>query len=42
MEVLSADEFRRSRRGTDYGYNTDWYSEIPRPLFYLSSSYYAI
>lgn len=23
-QVLSADEFRRSRRGNDYGYSTDW------------------
>ena len=27
-DILSADEFRRSRRGTDYGYNTDWYDLI--------------
>lgn len=39
MEVLSADEFRRSRRGTDYGYNTDWYSEITRPAAYDINQY---
>ena len=39
MAVLSADEFRRSRRGTDYGYNTDWYSEITRPAAYDINQY---
>lgn len=39
MEVLSAEEFRRSRRGTDYGYNTDWYSEITRPAAYDINQY---
>jgi TonB-dependent SusC/RagA subfamily outer membrane receptor len=34
MQVLTADEFRRSRRGTDYGASTDWYSEITRPVAY--------
>ena len=39
MAVLSADEFRRSRRGTDYGYTTDWYSQITRPAAYDINQY---
>lgn len=39
MEVLCADEFRRSRRGTDYGANTDWYSQITRPAAYDINQY---
>ena len=39
MQVLSADEFRRSRRGTDYGASTDWYSEITRPVAYDLNQY---
>ena len=39
MQVLSADEFRRSRRGTDYGASTDWYSEITRPVAYDINQY---
>ena len=39
MAVLSADEFRRSRRGTDYGYNTDWYGAITRPAAYDINQY---
>mgnify|MGYP002624426028 CR=1 FL=1 len=39
VEVLTADEFRRSRRGTDYGANTDWYSEITRPAAYDINQY---
>ncbi len=38
-QVLTADEFRRSRRGTDYGANTDWYSEITRPMAYDINQY---
>ncbi len=30
-QVMSADEFRRSRRGTDFGASTDWYSQIIKP-----------
>jgi len=37
--VLTADEFRRARRGTDYGYNTDWYSEITHPAAYDINQY---
>lgn len=39
MAVLTADEFRRSRRGTDYGASTDWYSEITRPVAYDINQY---
>ena len=41
-EVLTADEFRRSRRGNDYGYNTDWYSLIMRDFSYDNNQYLAI
>lgn len=41
-EILSADEFRRSRRGTDYGYNTDWYDLITRPVSYNLNQYVGI
>ncbi len=39
MAVLTADEFRRSRRGTDYGAETDWYSEVTRPYSYDINQY---
>lgn len=39
LEVLTADEFRRARRGTDYGANTDWYKEITRPVAYDINQY---
>ena len=37
--VLTADEFRRSRRGTDYGASTDWYGAITRPATYDINQY---
>lgn len=37
--VLTSDEFRRSRRGTDYGADTDWYSLITRPAAYDINQY---
>ena len=37
--VLTAEEFRRSRRGTDYGANTDWYGEITRDAAYDINQY---
>lgn len=40
--VLSADEFRRSRRGTDYGYNTDWYDLITRNVSYDVNQYVSL
>lgn len=39
VAVLSADEFRRSRRGTDYGSSTDWYGAITRPAAYDINQY---
>lgn len=41
-EVLSADEFRRSLRGTDYGYSTDWYGLLMRDFSYDVNQYVAI
>lgn len=41
-EILSADEFRRSRRGTDYGYSTDWYGLLMRDFSYDNNQYVSI
>lgn len=41
-DILSADEFRRSLRGTDYGYSTDWYSLLMRDFSYDLNQYLAI
>lgn len=41
-DVLSPEEFRRSRRGTDYGYNTDWYDLITRPVSYDLNQYVSL
>ena len=41
-DILSADEFRRSRRGTDYGYNTDWYDLITRDASYNVNQYLSV
>lgn len=41
-EVLSAEEWRRSRRGNDFGYNTDWYDEITRDAAYDTNQYISI
>lgn len=41
-DILSADEFRRSLRGNDYGYNTDWYDEITRSTSYNINQYLSI
>lgn len=38
-DILSADEFRRSRRGTDYGADTDWYGLITRDVAYDTNQY---
>lgn len=40
--VLSPDEFRRSRRGTDYGYSTVWYDLLTRSLSYDNNQYLSI
>ena len=41
-EILSADEFRRSMRGNDYGYETDWYDAITRNASYNINQYLSI
>ncbi len=41
-EVLSPEEFRRSLRGNDYGYSTDWYDLITRDFSYDLNQYIAI
>ena len=41
-EVLSPDEWRRSRRGNDYGYSTDWYDLITRKTSYDTNQYLSI
>jgi len=41
-EILSSDEFRRSRRGTDYGSDTDWYGLITRGTAYDTNQYISI
>lgn len=40
--ILTADEFRRSRRGHDYGASTDWYDEIVRDYSHDNNQYIAI
>ena len=41
-EILSTEEFRRSRRGQDYGGDTDWWDEITRPMSYNLNQYISI
>lgn len=41
-DILSTDEFRRSRRGQDYGADTDWWSEITRKTSYNLNQYLSI
>lgn len=41
-DILSADEFRRSRRGTDYGYSTNWYDLLMRDFSYDNNQYVSI
>ncbi len=41
-DVLSADEFRRSMRGNDFGYDTNWYDEITRSSSYNVNQYLSI
>lgn len=41
-EILSTEEFRRSRRGQDYGGDTDWWDEITRPMSYSLNQYISI
>ena len=41
-DILTTDEFRRSRRGQDYGGDTDWWDEITRPVSYNLNQYISI
>ena len=40
--ILTTDEFRRSRRGQDYGGDTNWWDEITRPMSYNLNQYLSI
>ena len=42
VDILSTDEFRRSRRGQDYGADTDWWDEITRPVSYSLNQYLSV
>lgn len=41
-DILSPDEFRRSRRGTDYGASTDWYGLLLRDFSYDNNQYVSV
>ncbi len=41
-DILTTEEFRRSRRGQDYGGDTDWWDEITRPVSYNLNQYVSI
>ena len=41
-DILTPDEFRRSRRATDYGASTDWWDEITRSISYSLNQYISI
>ena len=41
-DILTTDEFRRSRRGQDYGGDTNWWDEITRPVSYSLNQYVSI
>jgi TonB-linked SusC/RagA family outer membrane protein len=41
-DILSPDEFRRSRRGHDYGGSTDWYAELLRDFSYDNNQYLSV
>lgn len=41
-QVLTPDEFIRSRRGTNFGYKTDWYKEIIKPATYDVNQYIGV
>lgn len=41
-DIMTPEEFRRSRRQADYGYNTDWYDLITRDAAYDTNHYLAI
>ena len=40
--ILTTEEFRRSRRGQDYGGDTNWWDEITRPMSYNLNQYLSI
>ena len=42
VDILTTDEFRRSRRGQDYGADTDWWDEITRPASYSLNQYISL
>ena len=42
VDILTTDEFRRSRRGQDYGADTDWWEEITRPVSYSLNQYVSL
>ncbi len=41
-QVLTADEFRRSRRGNDFGASTDWYRKLLNPFSYELNQYVSV
>ena len=41
-DILTTDEFRRSRRGQDYGGDTDWWNEITHSTSYNLNQYVSI
>ena len=41
-QVLSADEFRRSRRGNDFGASTDWYNLLLNKFSYDLNQYISV
>ncbi len=41
-KVLSADEWRRARRGNDFGASTDWYDALMRDFSYDTNQYVSI
>ena len=42
IAVLTPEEWVRSRRGTDYGYRTDWYHALLRDFSYGHSHYVSV
>ena len=42
IEVLSPEEWVRSRRGADFGYRTDWYKALLRDFSYGHSHYVGV
>ena len=42
IAVLTPEEWVRSRRGTDYGYRTDWYNALLRDFSYGHSHYVSV